>query len=131
VPTLNTMLLASALLGVGTLVVGFAPNLWSAMVLLAPTGFAMVFYAMAANQRIQMGVRADYRGRVLSLYMLVFLGSTAVFAPVVGWVTEEFGARSGLWLGGIVAIVTPAMVALAKRAQIRRRSTALAGKAMP
>jgi MFS family permease len=131
-PTLNTMLLSSALLGVGTMLVGFAPSLWAAMALLAPTGFAMVYYAQAANQRVQMGVRADYRGRVLSLYMLVFLGSTAVFAPVVGWVMEEFGARSGLWLGGVVAMATPAVLALAKRSQLRRRgATAITGKAMP
>ncbi|GAA2299957.1 MFS transporter [Glycomyces scopariae] len=130
-PTLNTMLLSSGLLGVGTLLVGFAPTLWASMLLLAPTGFAMVYYAQAANQRVQMGVRPDYRGRVLSLYMLVFLGSTAVFAPVVGWVMEEFGARSGLWLGGIVAIVTPVAVMLAKRSQMRRRTTVITGKAMP
>jgi MFS family permease len=130
-PTLNTMLIASGLLGVGTVLVGLAPSLWGAMILLAPTGFAMVYYAQAANQRIQMGVRDDYRGRVLSLYMLVFLGSTAVFAPLVGWFMEQYGARSGLWLGGLVAIATPVAVAFAKRAQIRRRATALTGKAMP
>ncbi|MCD0443592.1 MFS transporter [Glycomyces sp. A-F 0318] len=130
-PGLNTMLVASGLLGVGTLLVGLAPTLWGAMLLLGPTGFAMVYYAQAANQRVQMGVRADYRGRVLSLYMLVFLGSTAIFAPLVGWFMEQYGARSGLWLGGLVAIVTPAAVALAKRAQIRRRAAALTGKAMP
>ena len=125
------MLTSSALLGVGTLIVGFSPALWSAMALLAPTGFAMIYYSQAANQRIQMGVRSDYRGRVLSLYMLVFLGSTAVFAPIVGWFMEVFGARAGLWLGGLIAIVTPAAVALAKRAQIKRRAEALTGKAMP
>jgi MFS family permease len=130
-PSLATMLTASALLGVGTMIVGFSPSLWSAMALLAPTGFAMVYYAQAANQRIQMGVRSDYRGRVLSLYMLVFLGSTAVFAPIVGWFMEVYGARAGLWLGGLIAIVTPAAVALAKRAQIKRRAEALTGKAMP
>ena len=101
------------------------------MALLAPTGFAMIYYAQAANQRIQLGVRSDFRGRVLSLYMLVFLGSTAVFAPIVGWFMEQFGAQSGLWLGGFVAIVTPGMVLLAKRVQIRRRAMALPGKAMP
>jgi hypothetical protein len=63
--------------------------------------------------------------------MLVFLGSTAVFAPIVGWFMEFFGARSGLWLGGFVAIGTAAAVALAKRAQIKRRSAMLTGKAMP
>ncbi|MEU6858240.1 MFS transporter [Glycomyces sp. NPDC046736] len=130
-PSLNTMLLSSVLLGVGTLVVGFAPSLWSAMILLAPTGFAMVYYAQAANQRVQMGVRADYRGRVLSLYMLVFLGSTAVFAPIVGWFMELYGARAGLWLGGLIAIIVPVAVALAKREQIRRRAMVLPGKAMP
>lgn len=130
-PGLNTMLVASGLLGVGTLLVGLAPTLWGAMLLLAPTGFAMVYYAQAANQRVQMGVRADYRGRVLSLYMLVFLGSTAVFAPIVGWFMELYGARAGLWLGGLVAIATPVAVALAKRAQLRRRAAALTGKAMP
>jgi predicted MFS family arabinose efflux permease len=130
-PSLNTMLASSALLGVGTLLVGFAPSLWSAMALLAPTGFAMVYYAQAANQRVQMGVRADFRGRVLSLYMLVFLGSTAVFAPIVGVFMEIYGARAGLWLGGLVGIATPAALALAKRAQLRRRAAALTGKAMP
>jgi hypothetical protein len=63
--------------------------------------------------------------------MLVFLGSTAVFAPVVGWFMEGLGARAGLWLGGLVALATPAAVALAKRAQIKRRAEALTGKAMP
>lgn len=130
-PGLNTMLVASGLLGVGTLLVGLAPTLWGAMLLLAPTGFAMVYYAQAANQRVQMGVRADYRGRVLSLYMLVFLGSTAVFAPIVGWFMELYGARAGLWLGGLVAIATPVAVAFAKRAQLRRRTAVLTGKAMP
>ncbi|WP_158299925.1 MFS transporter [Glycomyces paridis] len=130
-PSLSTMLTSSVLLGVGTLVVGFAPSLWSAMALLAPTGFAMVYYAQAANQRIQMGVRADFRGRVLSLYMLVFLGSTAVFAPIVGWFMEQYGARAGLWLGGLIAMATPTVVVFAKRAQLRRRAVALTGKAMP
>jgi MFS family permease len=130
-PGLATMLTAAALLGVGTLLIGLAPGLWSAMILAVPTGFAMIYYSQAANQRIQMGVRGDYRGRVLSLYMLVFLGSTAVFAPVVGWFMEFYGARAGRWLGGLVAIGTAAAVALAKRAQIKRRSAMLTGKAMP
>jgi MFS family permease len=129
-PSLNTMLASSTLLGVGTLFVGFAPTLWSAMLLLAPTGFAMVYYAQAANQRVQMGVRADFRGRVLSLYMLVFLGSTAIFAPIVGVFMEVYGARAGLWLGGIVGIATPLALALAKRAQVKRRA-ALGANAEP
>ena len=38
---------------------------WS--VLLVPTGFFMIYFAQAANQRIQLGVDAAFRGRVMAL----------------------------------------------------------------
>ena len=102
------------------------------MILLAPTGFAMVYFAQAANQRIQMGVRGDFRGRVLSLYLLVFLGSTAMFAPLVGWVCEVAGARAGLWLGGGVSIVAVVLAYALKHMRLRRRlADVVPSKAMP
>ncbi|THV43425.1 MFS transporter [Glycomyces buryatensis] len=130
-PGVYTVLGAGMALGITTTVVGFAPNLTTAMILLVPTGFAMVYFAQAANQRVQMGAPGDFRGRILSLYLLVFLGSTAIFAPLVGWVCEEFGARSGLWLGGVVAILATTAAWLGKRARLRRQLAVLPGKAMP
>ncbi len=131
-PGVYTVLGSGLALGVCTAVVGFGPTLASAMFLLVPTGFAMVYFAQAANQRVQMGVRGDFRGRVLSLYLLVFLGSTALFAPLVGWVCEVAGARAGLWLGGGVSIVAVAFAYAAKHVRLRRRlAQAVPSKAMP
>ncbi|MCH7232072.1 MFS transporter [Glycomyces sp. L485] len=130
-PGVYTVLGAGLALGVLTAATGFGPTFASAMVLLVPTGFAMVYFAQAANQRVQMGVRGDFRGRVLSLYLLVFLGSTAVFAPIVGWVCEVAGARAGLWLGGGVSVVAVAFAYAARHVRLRRRLEALPGKAMP
>ena len=61
--------------------------------LLVPTGFFMVFFAQASNQRVQLGVDAAFRGRVMALWVLVFLGTNPVGAPVIGWVAEHFGRR--------------------------------------
>ena len=45
------------------------------------------------------------RGRVMSLWAVALLGSTAIGGPVIGWVCQYFGPRFGLVLGGVAAIV--------------------------
>ena len=40
------------------------------------------------------------RGRVMALYSVVFLGSTPIGAPLVGWIAEVAGPRAGLMVGG-------------------------------
>jgi hypothetical protein len=84
--------------------VGFAPNFVVAMVLLLPAGFFSMYTAQAANQRMQMGVDAEYRGRVMSLYVLVFLGTTPIGASVVGWWGEHFGVPASIWCAGLVCL---------------------------
>jgi len=87
----------------GTLV-GLAPTYWLVVALLPLTGFFMVFFAQAANQRVQLGVDAAFRGRVMALWVLVFLGSNPVGAPIVGWIAERFGAGASIWIGGLISV---------------------------
>lgn len=87
------------------ILVGFATSYWLVVALLMPTGFFMVYFAQAANQRIQLGVDAAFRGRVMALWVLVFLGTNPVGAPVIGWVAERFGAGASIWLGGLISLV--------------------------
>ena len=47
--------------------------------------------------------RPAMRGRVMGVYMLVFAGGTPLGAPLVGWLSQEFGARWGLIAGGVVS----------------------------
>ena len=44
------------------------------------------------------------RGRVMALYSVVFLGSTPIGAPLVGWLAEVAGPRAGLVLGAVAAL---------------------------
>ena len=40
----------------------------------------------------------------MALYGVIFLGSTPVGAPIVGWAGQQFGPRAGFALGGIAAV---------------------------
>lgn len=95
----------------GTLV-GLATTYWLVLVLLVPAGFLMVYFAQASNQRVQLGVDAAFRGRVMALWVLVFLGTNPVGAPVIGWTAERFGASTSIWIGGLISLVA-ALLALA------------------
>jgi hypothetical protein len=44
------------------------------------------------------------RGRVLALQAMVFLGSTPIGGPILGWVCDVFGARAGILVGAAAAL---------------------------
>ncbi|MEV0153062.1 MFS transporter [Micromonospora sp. NPDC050686] len=111
----------------GTLV-GLASAYWLVVALLLPTGFFMVFFAQAANQRIQLGVDAAFRGRVMALWVLVFLGTNPIGAPVIGWLAETFGAGASIWIGGLISLAT-ALLALTW--QLRRSGARLRFRVLP
>ncbi|MFI7023003.1 MFS transporter [Micromonospora sp. NPDC049900] len=111
----------------GTLV-GLAPTYWMVVVLLLPTGFFMVYFAQAANQRVQLGTDAAFRGRVMALWVLVFLGTNPVGAPLIGWIAETFGAGVSIWAGGLISLAT-ALLALAW--QLRRDGARLRFRVLP
>jgi MFS family permease len=85
--------------------VGFSPNFVVAMILLVPTGFFSIYLAQAANHRVQMGVDSAYRGRVMALYVLVFLGTTPIGASLAGWWGQRFGVPSSIWAAGLFCVV--------------------------
>ncbi|TDC50901.1 MFS transporter [Micromonospora sp. KC207] len=111
----------------GTLV-GLAPAYWMVVALLLPAGFFMVFFAQAANQRVQLGTDAAFRGRVMALWVLVFLGTNPVGAPVIGWVAETYGAGASIWIGGLISLAT-ALLALTW--QLRRSGARLRLRMLP
>ncbi|GAA0523906.1 MFS transporter [Paractinoplanes ferrugineus] len=110
-PSVYLVLGAALAFGLLEFAVGFAPNFVVAMVILLPTGFFSIYLAQAANHRVQMGVDAEYRGRVMALYVLVFLGTTPIGATAVGWWGERFGVPASIWCAGLICFVA-AVVAL-------------------
>ena len=62
----------------------------------------------AANATIQLTTEPSMRGRVIALYMLVFQGPTLLGAPLIGWISQTWGTRLAIAIGGISALVVAA-----------------------
>ncbi|MFF5080624.1 MFS transporter [Actinoplanes sp. NPDC000266] len=108
-PSVYLVIGAALIFSVLEFAVGFTPNFVVAMIVLFPTGFFSIFLAQAANHRVQMGVDPKFRGRVMALYVLVFLGTTPIGASLAGWWGERYGVASSIWVAGIICFVASAV----------------------
>ncbi|HET9740056.1 MAG TPA: MFS transporter [Solirubrobacteraceae bacterium] len=99
---------AAAAFGVAELLVAVAPTVELQLAALVPLGAVSVMFAAGVNSALQLAVEPAMRGRVMALYSVVFLGSTPIGAPLVGWIAEVAGPRAGLVLGAAAALVAAA-----------------------
>jgi MFS family permease len=68
-------------------------------------GLAALTMITAANTFVQLHTEPGMRGRVMALYMMIFIGGTPLGAPFIGWIGEVAGARWTLLVGGIATVV--------------------------
>jgi predicted MFS family arabinose efflux permease len=104
-PTPGLLVLSAIILGAMMCADAAAPNLAWEYVTMAATGVAAISFMSTCNATVQLASRPDMRGRVMALYMVLFLGSTPVGGPIVGWVGQHYGAQWSLLLGGIPSIL--------------------------
>ena len=111
-PRLRLVTGAALAFGVLVIVAGSVPSYLAACVVMVPLGFAALTFTTAANSAVQLAVEPAVRGRVMGLYILLFLGGTPVGAPLLGLLAERFGGRAPLLVGGVVALVSVLVVAV-------------------
>jgi MFS family permease len=103
-PSVYLFLGAAICFGLLAVAVGLAHSVWLVLLLLVPTGFSTVYVGQAANQRIQLGVDAAYRGRVMALFVLIFLGTTPIGSMIASFTAEHLGAQASIWAGGAISL---------------------------
>jgi MFS family permease len=94
---------SAAAFGGFALVAAAAPSLPLAIAALVPLGAVSVTFAAGVNSTLQLRAAPAMRGRVMALYSVVFLGSTPIGGPLVGWLAELAGPRAGLVLAALAA----------------------------
>ncbi|WP_436842498.1 MFS transporter [Streptomyces flaveolus] len=112
--TARLRVLIAAALAFGTLetVAALAPSYWLFALLMVPIGVFGLTVNVTANTAVQMGTDPAMRGRVMALFMMVFMGGTPLGAPVVGWITDTYGARIGFAAGGVVSAAAAGAIGL-------------------
>lgn len=94
--------------GLSILALGLAPGLAVALVVMVVLGATSVAFLTASTAIVQLRSRPEMRGRVLALQAMLFLGSTPIGAPIVGWLSETYGARIGLLTGAVATLLAGA-----------------------
>lgn len=95
---------AAGVFGVMMLGMAAAPSYSIELVITAATGAISILFLSTVNTLLQITAREEMRGRVMALYGVAFLGSTPVGAPLIGFISQHFGGRVGILVGGIATL---------------------------
>lgn len=93
--------------GFGVTLIAFAVsrNFWISTAILVPVGFAMMLQMAASNTLIQSMVPDQLRGRVMSVYSMMFMGMAPFGAFFAGAVAHKFGAPFTVIIGAVGCII--------------------------
>ena len=98
-PRLRYLLFSSLVFGIGCLLAALQPSIVSFAACLVIVGVAAQTLMTTANGLVQLSTDVQVRGRVMAIYMAIFMGGTPIGAPIVGWVANEYGPRWALGVG--------------------------------
>ena len=90
-------------------------------VLLGIVGFCSISFSASTNATIQLESDSEYRGRVMSIYSLVFGGVTPIGSLWAGWVSDEASPAVCMSISGAIGLAA-CIVAIAF---IRRQERAV------
>ena len=122
-PTVKLLAGLGLTFGISMTVVALAPNMMVAALALVVTGGSSIAFVSTCNATLQLNSREEYRGRVMSLHGIAFLGTTPIGAPIVGAIVAATNPRVGLLVGSISTLVVGSFLVVWSRSTTPRVST--------
>lgn len=110
-PRLRVLLLSLAGFTVAAAAAALAPTYWTFAIALAACGMTALMATTTANAMVQMRSDPSMRGRVMALYMALFVGGKPLGAPIIGAIGDVLGPRWTVGVGAIAVGITLAAVA--------------------
>jgi predicted MFS family arabinose efflux permease len=99
-PSLAMVLIAGGVVSGALISLSLVRSFAVAAAVLLLTGAAQIIFTSSANSTVQITVPDGMRGRMMSLYVLVFVGATPFGAFVIGSLAESFGISVACAVGG-------------------------------
>ncbi|GAA2337796.1 MFS transporter [Saccharopolyspora halophila] len=118
----RVMLIGAGVFGALEVLAGMMPTYEFFALALVPVGVAVMTFTTSANSNVQLSVEPTMRGRVMGLYMLLFMGGKPLGGLASGWLAEAFGPRWPILLGGALSLAA----AIAGAAVLARRRSGVA-----
>jgi MFS family permease len=103
--TIGLLVRAAFGLAAATTALALSPSLLVALPAAVASGFFAISLISGSNALVQVQADPAMRGRVLAMFSMVFLGSTPIGGPIIGFVSETLNPRTGLLVGAVAATV--------------------------
>ncbi len=120
-PRLAVLLVALVGFTISSGLAAVAPTYPLFALALIPVGLTALTALTTANAMVQLSVDPAMRGRVMALYMAIFMGGTPLGAPLIGWIGDVAGPRWTVGIGTIAVGLTLVVVSIrvAKRENVQ------------
>ncbi len=109
---LKPLVIASLVLCTATGLMFFVRDFWLASIGLFVMGLSQILFTADTNSTVQMIVPDELRGRVMSLYHLMFAGTVPFGSLMTGTVVEQFGGSVGFLVAGSLGLVAALLLLL-------------------
>ncbi|MBC7725750.1 MAG: MFS transporter [Burkholderiaceae bacterium] len=103
-PRFRFLIISTGVFAVGCVIAALAPSLVTFAIALVLVGLAAQTFMVTANGLVQLTTDSAVRGRVMAIFLAIFMGGTPVGAPIVGWVANELGPRYALGVGAAAGV---------------------------
>jgi MFS family permease len=97
--------IATSIFSLGLLFFSFSRNIYLSLVLMLFTGFGMMMQMASTNTLLQTLVDDDKRGRVMSLYVMAFMGTAPFGSFMAGTLASIIGAPYTVLSSGIICLI--------------------------
>lgn len=98
-----------ALYSVGLVGFSFSPQFWTSALALAVIGYNFPLAMASANSFVQLNSPDHLRGRLMSIYLLAFLGMAPLGNLLIGTAARWFGAPRALLGCAVICLLTVAV----------------------
>jgi MFS family permease len=88
-----------------------APNVPLVCAALVVTGAAAFSFVTLCSTTLQLHSSTTYRGRIMALWVFVYIGTTPIGSVLTGWITKAGGPRAALLVGSGACLVAAALAA--------------------
>ncbi|MGD0790601.1 MAG: MFS transporter [Terriglobales bacterium] len=97
--------ISCASLGISLFLFSFSTSFWLSAALLLPAGYSMMLQMACSNTLIQTMVPDQLRGRVMSVYSMMFMGMAPFGAFFGGALAHRIGAPITVAIGGVACVL--------------------------
>jgi MFS family permease len=99
------IILSASIFGLLLTIQAFMPTYFTFALMLPLCGFAALTTMISANTYVQATTPHELRGRVMGIYILIFLGATPIGSPLIGWLSDAIGIRETVAFCGAITFV--------------------------